>query len=155
MPGITTLGVQYEILPTLRVMGGLHYFFDKNARMDKGKQSLLSHNTWEYNAGVEYDITDGILVSCGMQKTNYGLGDGSFLNDMSFVTSSYSVGLGAKFRLTDKLHLNVAYFQTFYNTFNKEYEQTFEMGGQKITAKCRDEFTRTNKVFGVGVDIDL
>lgn len=155
MPGITTLGVQYEILPTLRVMGGLHYFFDKNARMDKGKQSLLSHNTWEYNAGVEYDITDGILVSCGMQKTNYGLGDGSFLNDMSFVTSSYSVGLGAKFRLTDKLHLNVAYFQTFYNTFNKEYEQTFEMGGQQITAKCRDEFTRTNKVFGVGVDIDL
>lgn len=155
MPGITTLGVQYEILPTLRVMGGLHYFFDKDARMDKGKQSKLSHNTWEWNAGVEYDVTKDILVSCGMQKTNYGLGDGSFLNDMSFVTSSYSLGFGASFRVASNMKLNLAYFQTFYDTFNKEYEESYTMAGQTITAKCRDEFTRTNKVFGVGLDIDF
>ena len=155
MPGITTVGVQYEALPSLRVMAGLHYFWDKNARMDKDKQKLLKGNTWEYNAGVEYDLTKEVLVSAGFQKTNYRLGDGSFLNDMSFVTSSYSLGFGASFKVAKNMKVNVAYFQTFYDTFNKQYEQEFSAAGQTITANCTDSFTRTNKVFGVGLDIDF
>ena len=155
MPGIATLGAQYEVLPSLRVMAGAHYYFDKNAHMADEKQKRLSHNTWEWNAGVEYDISDKLLVSTGFQKTNYGLGDGSFLNDMSFVTSSYSLGIGAKIQVANNMKLNVAYFQTFYDTFHKEYSQTFEAAGKTITAECTDDFTRTNKVFGVGLDIDF
>ena len=155
MPGIATLGAQYEILPQLRVMAGLHYFNDKNAKMADDKQKHLSHNTWEWNAGVEYDLNDKIMLSCGGQKTNYGLGDGTFLNDMSFVTSSYSLGLGGSIKLTDKVKFNVAYFQTFYDKFNKTYDQTFSAAGESIMTECTDQFTRTNKVFAVGVDVDF
>ena len=155
MPGIATIGMQYEVLPQLRVMAGANYFFDKNAEMADNKQKHLSHNTWELNAGVEYDINDKVMVSCGGQKTNYGLGDGTFLNDMSFVTSSYSLGIGGSVKVTNNVKLSAAYFQTFYDTFNKEYTQDFSAAGQTITAECRDEFTRTNKVFAVGVDIDF
>ena len=155
MPGITTIGAQYEVLPELRVMAGYHYFWDKNARMDKDKQKLLSDNTQEYNAGVEYDINKNIMVSAGFQKTNYGLGDGSFLNDMSFVTSSYSIGIGGSIRISEKAKLNIAYFWTNYDTFNKKYTQEFSAAGQSIQTECTDQFTRTNKVFGVGIDIDL
>ena len=155
MPGLFTIGAQYEVLPTLRVMGGYHYFFDKDARMDKDKQKLLEGNTWEYNAGVEVDVTKDLMLSAGMQKTNYRLGDGSFLSDMSFVTSSYSIGFGGQVRINDKMKLNVAYFWTTYDDFDKSYKQDFSAAGQTITADCTDTFSRTNKVFGVGLDIDL
>ena len=68
MPGLFTIGAQYSILPSLRVLGGFHYFFDKDAHMDNDKQKLLDYNTWEYNAGAEYDITKDIMVSAGFQK---------------------------------------------------------------------------------------
>ncbi len=155
MPGIATIGAQYEVLPQLRVMAGFHYFFDKNADMANDKQQELSHNTWEVNAGVEYDLNDKIMLSCGGQKTNYGLGDGAFLNDMSFVTSSYSLGVGGSIKITDKMKLSIAYFQTFYDKFDKSYDQTFGAAGQSIEAQCTDQFTRTNKVFALGLDVDF
>jgi predicted porin len=132
-------------------MASYHYYFDKDAKMDKDKQKLLSGNTQEFLFGTEYDITDAIQVSVGGQRTKYGLGDGSFLSDMSFVTSSYSIGFGAGIKVTKKATLNVAYFWTNYETFDKEYTQ--EIGGMPV--KCTDSFTRTNKVLGVGVDISL
>ena len=153
LPGLFTIGAQYEFLPQLRASIGYHYFFDKDARMANDKQRLLSGNTQEYLAGIEYDINDVIQVSIGGQKTNYGLGDGAYLNDMSFTTSSYSIGFGAGIRVAKNMLLNVAYFWTTYDHFKKSEEKTFEMTGTKAT--CTDEFTRTNKVFGIGLDIDF
>ncbi|MCI6161713.1 MAG: hypothetical protein PUH24_09550 [Prevotellaceae bacterium] len=155
MPGIFTVGGQYEVVPSLRVMAGYHYFFDKNARMDKDKQKLLTGNTQEYNAGVEYDINDAIMVSVGMQRTQYGLGDGSFLNDMSFVSSSCSFGFGASVKVSRKVRLNAGYFWTNYETFDKKYTQELGVGDTKIQVNNTDSFTRTNKVYGMGVDIAL
>lgn len=151
LPGLWMLGAQYSILPSVRVMAGYHYFFDKGARMANDKQKLLKHNTQELLAGAEWDITDRILVSAGMQRTKYGLGDGSYLSDLSFVTSSYSVGFGAKFRIMKNASVNVAYFWTNYEHHKKEYQQTYST----LTAVNTDDFTRTNKVLGVGIDIDF
>ena len=91
----------------------------------------------------------------GGQRTQYGLGDGSYLSDLSFVTSSYSFGFGAKIKVAKNAHLNIAYFFTDYEKFNKTYETSTKAGGADIKMQNTDEFTRTNKVFGVGLDIDL
>lgn len=155
LPGLFTIGGQYEILPSVRVMASYHYFFDKDAKMANDKQKYLSGNTKEYLAGAEWDVTKGITVSCGLQRTKYGLGDGTYLNDMSFVTSSHSYGFGAKIKVTKNASLNIAYFWTNYEHFKKEYTQTFSAGANSLSAQCTDDFTRTNKVLGVGLDIDL
>ena len=155
LPGLFTIGAQYEFLPQLRASIGYHYFFDKDARMANDKQRLLSGNTQEYLAGVEYDINDVIQVSIGGQKTNYGLGNGGYLSDMSFVTSSYSIGFGAGIKVAKNMQLNIAYFWTTYDHFKKTEEKTFELAGNSIATTCTDEFTRTNKVFGIGLDIDF
>ena len=155
LPGILALGAQYEVMKNLRVMAGYNYYFDKDARMANNKQRLLSSNTREYLAGVEWDIKPGITVSMGGQRTQYGLGDGSYLSDLSFVTSSYSFGFGAKIKVAKNAHLNIAYFFTDYEKFNKKYETSTKAGGADIKMQNTDEFTRTNKVFGVGLDIDL
>lgn len=156
IPGIWTLGVQYAILPNLRAMLGYHYFFDKQARIANDKQKLLEANTQEFLAGVELDITKNLLVSAGMQRTKYGLGDGAYLSDMSFVTSSYSVGFGASVRVARNARLNLAYFWTDYENFDKHYQQTYGIAeGKTIVAENTDRFTRTNKVLGAGIDIDF
>lgn len=155
LPGILAIGAQYEILKNLRVMGSYNYYFDKDARMDKNKQRYLSKNSREYLAGVEWDITPAVTVSAGGQRTVYGLGDGKYLSDLSFVTNSYSLGFGAKVKVAKNMHLNVAYFFTNYEHFNKEYESTITSGGKDIKVENTDDFTRTNKVFGVGLDIDF
>ena len=155
LPGIWTIGAQYEILPTWRVMGGYHLFFDKNAEMADNKQKKLSGNTQEFLLGTEWDVTKKITVSCGGQRTKYGLGDGSYLSDMSFVTSSYSFGFGAKVNIMKNVDLNIAYFFTDYSHKKKEYDQTLEAGGMQVQVHNTDDFTRTNKVLGVGVDIHI
>ncbi|WP_449304104.1 hypothetical protein [Prevotella aurantiaca] len=155
LPGLLSLGAQYEVLDNLRLLAGFHYYFDKDARMANNKQRLLSSNTREYLTGIEWDIKTGITVSMGAQRTQYGLGDGSYLSDLSFVTSSYSFGVGAKIKVAKNADLNVAYFFTKYEKFNKEYETTAKTGTQEVKMLNTDEFTRTNKVFGVGLDITL
>jgi len=152
MPGILTIGAQYSIIPSLRVMGSWHYYFDKNAKMANDKQKLLGGNTQEYLAGAEWDITKDITVSCGGVRTQYDFGDdGAYLTDMSFATSSYSFGFGAKFKIAKKMSVNLAYFWTNYQHFNKEYTSKI----QGVEVNCTDNFTRTNKVLGAGLDIDF
>jgi len=169
IPGILALGTQYEILKNLRVMAGYNHYFDKDARMDNNKQRFLKHNTQEFLAGVEWDINPSVTVSAGGQRTLYGLGDGKYLTDLSFVTSSYSFGVGAKIKVAKNAHLNVAYFFTNYSKFTKNYEDAITIGREQVTqpdgtisvqpktlaTKNTDIFTRTNKVLGVGLDIDF
>ncbi|MGP1417043.1 MAG: hypothetical protein ACTTKM_02815 [Prevotella fusca] len=169
IPGILALGAQYEVLKNLRVMAGYNYYFDKDARMDNNKQRFLKHNTQEFLAGVEWDINPAVTVSAGGQRTLYGLGEGKYLTDLSFVTSSYSFGIGAKIKVAKNAHLNVAYFFTNYSNFKKEYNDAVVVGKEQvkqpdgtvltqpktIPTKNTDIFTRTNKVLGVGLDIDF
>jgi hypothetical protein len=151
LPGLLTIGGQYDILKNWRVMGSWHYYFDKSAKMANDKQKLLDSNTQEYLFGTEVDITKDILVSAGGQLTRYGLGDGAYLSDMSFVTSSYSIGFGAKFKVAKNMAVNVAYFFTDYEYFDKAYDSTIS----GVAVQNTDRFTRTNKVLGVGLDIDF
>ena len=169
IPGILALGAQYEVLKNLRVMAGYNHYFDKDARMDNNRQRFLKHNTQEFLAGVEWDINPSVTVSTGGQRTLYGLGDGKYLTDLSFVTSSYSFGVGAKIKVAKNAHLNVAYFFTNYSKFTKNYEDAITSGREQVTqpdgtisvqpktlaTKNTDIFTRTNKVLGVGLDIDF
>lgn len=158
LPGLWTLGAQYSILPNLRAMASYHLYFDKSARMANNKQDLLGGNTQEFLAGMEWDITPNITVSAGGQRTKYNLGDGAYLTDMSFVTSSYSIGFGAQVKLAKNMRLNVAYFWTNYEKFDKAYQQTVVTNANPlatVTLDNTDRFTRTNKVLGVGLDIDF
>ena len=64
------------------------------------------------------------------------------MNDMSFVVNSYSIGFGANYKVSDKVKLKAAFFQTEYG----DYERT---------QPTKDTFTRTNRVLGIGCDIDI
>ena len=108
-------------------------------------QELLKHNSNEFLAGVEYDVNDRLNVSLGGQLTRYGLSD-DFMNDMSFVANSYSVGYGFRYKMKDYMTLSAAYFQTIYDNYHRN---------NYPTEGVSDTFTRTNRVLGIGCQLDF
>lgn len=139
-PALLTVGVQYEILPSLRVMGGYHHFFDVDTK--QYTKDMLS-DTNEYLFGAEYDINKTVQVSAGMQRTQYGMKDEG-MNDISFNVSSWSYGFGVGVNVAKNIKVNAAFFQTLYDDYNKVQDM-----GSIPVANC---FTRANRVIGIGAD---
>ena len=139
MPSLLVAAVGYEFSPKLRGALEYHFFDDKHANMAGDRQKELKHGTHEILAGIEYDINDKLTVSCGGQRTDYGLSD-DYQKDTSFACDSYSVGLGGAWNINDKLRLNVSYFCTLYSDYTKP------------TSYGSEIYSRTNNVIGVGID---
>ena len=190
-PALLTLGAQWSPLQQLRISAGWHHYFDKDAKQFDNHQDKLGGNTNEYLFGAEYDISKRVQVSAGAQFTEYDFTD-SYMEDISFNVSSCSVGVGVGIKLTEKMKLNLAYFQTFYKDYKRETNNYYNISGlagkvignvanelmgpeaaqvavDKTTALLTtpdtstgksmlygaDTFTRTNRVLGIGLDIDF
>lgn len=144
-PALLTLGAQWKPIDEVSLNLGWHHYFDKDANWYNNTQDLLRRNTNEYLAGVEWDVTDRLNVSCGGQLTRYGLTD-EYMNDMSFVVNSYSLGFGFSYKVKDNITLSAAYFQTNYDKYIRE---------NYPTAGVSDTFTRTNRVLGASCQVDF
>ena len=139
MPAMLSVAAGYEFTPKLRATLEYHFFDDKNAKMANDRQNELTHGTHEILAGVEYDINDKFTVSCGGQRTDYGLSDG-YQQNTSFACDSYSIGLGGAWNINEKIRLNAGYFISIYSDYEKQASYGLET------------YSRTNNVIGLGID---
>lgn len=144
VPSLLTVGASYKFLPGLTASIGYHHYFDSKAKMDNNKQKDAG-STDEYLAGIEYQINKMFLISTGAQITRYGVGN-TYQRDLSFACNSYSIGLGGAVNISPKVKLNLGYFWTNYSDYKKE------PGGSGL---AKDVFSRTNKVFGAGIDFSF
>ena len=138
IPALLTLGAQYAISDNVRAMVGGVYYWDKDA---KGTPIKKGDNTWEANFGVEWDVTDKVLLSCGAQRTQYGFDDAD-MADTNFNTGSYAVAIGGAYKFSEKMKLNVGYMHSFYDN----HKFTNANG-----TACN--YTRKNDAVGVSLDI--
>ena len=144
-PAQLAVGAMWNVTDAVRLNIGYHHFFDKKANWYNNAQDLLGGDTNEYLAGAEWDITDKLTVSGGVQVTRYQLTD-EYMNDMSFVVNSSSVGFGFNYKASDIVTLKAAYFQTNYENYDR------------VTSReplISDSFTRTNRVLGIGCELTL
>jgi len=142
-PAQLAIGAMWSITDEVRLNLGYHHFYDKDATWYNNTQNLLDGGTNEYLAGAEWDVTDRLTISAGGQLTRYQLTD-AYMNDMSFVVNSSSVGFGFNYKASDHVTLKAAYFQTNYENYDR------------VTSKeplVSDSFTRTNRVLGIGCDL--
>lgn len=139
MPALLSVAAGYEFTPKLRATLEYHFFDDKNAKMAGDRQEELTHGTHEFLAGVEYDINKKFTVSCGAQRTDYGLSDG-YEQNTSFACDSWSIGMGGAWNINEKVRLNAGYFISLYSDYKKQVSY-----GQET-------YSRTNNVIGVGID---
>ena len=120
--------------------------------MAGGKNKELTHGTHEFLAGVEWDINKIFTVSAGVQRTDYGLSN-KYQSNTSFSCDSYSIGLGGAINVSKNVKINVRYCWTNYSDYKKEMPAS-EGGYNGVSAMLpgTDVYSRTNKVFGMGVD---
>ena len=144
-PALLTIGAQWSPIESVHLNAGWHHYFDKQCNWYNEAQDLLNSNTNEYLAGIEWDLSDKLNVSCGGQLTRYGLSD-EYMNDMSFVVNSYSLGFGFSYKVKENITLSAAYFQTMYDNYNRN---------DYPTTGVSDTFTRTNRVLGASCQIDF
>ena len=145
MPAQLAVGAMWNITDAVRLNLGYHHFYDKNARWYNDSQDLLDGGTNEYLAGAEWDVTKKLTISTGGQITRYQLTD-AYMNDMSFVVNSFSFGLGFNYKVSDIVTLKAAYFQTNYDDY-KRVTSTEPL--------VSDTFTRTNRVLGIGCELNF
>ena len=147
MPSLLVAAVGYEFTPNFRAALEYHFFDDTHAKMYGGREKTLDHGTHEILAGVEYDINEKFTVSCGGQRTDYGLSD-AYQQNTSFACDSYSVGLGGAWNINEKMRLNVSCFCSLYSDYKKGPLQNYQ--GTPYTGT--ETYSRTNHVIGVGLD---
>ena len=146
IPSMFSVAVAYEFLPVLRASVEYHFYDDKKAGMAGDKQKYLTKGANEYLMGIEWDVTKQLTLSCGGQITDYGLSD-DFQSDTSFSCDSYTLGVGAKVKLSERAALNVGYMWTTYEDYTKTSKNYSGTGlpGTNV-------YSRTNKVFGLSID---
>ena len=144
-PAQLAVGAQWSPIESVRLNGGWHHYFDKNAKWYNNTQELLDHDSNEFLLGAEWDVNDRFTVSLGGQLTRYGLTD-QYMNDMSFVVDSYSIGFGANYKANENITLKAGYFLTDYENYDRVSQQN---------PLVSDSFTRTNRVLGLGIEVAL
>ena len=147
MPSLFVAAVGYEFTPKLRGTLEYHFFDDKHAKMAGDRQKELKNGTHEIVAGVEYDINDKFTVSCGGQRTDYGLADG-YQQNTSFACDSYSFGLGGAWNINEKIRLNAGYFMSIYSDYTTEPKANIYSTPYTGT----ETYSRTNYVICLGID---
>lgn len=146
IPAVLSYGVQYSPVSSVRLNAGMNVYFDKNATKYGNKHELIDDNSTEILAGAEWDVNKWLTVSGSYQKTTYGLSD-AYMNDLSFNLSSYSIGLGVRVKATKRCSIDAGYMQTFYG------DRTVTT--QTAAGAKTDVYSRTNKVFAVGVNLSI
>lgn len=174
IPAMLTLGVQYSPIDQLRINTGFHYYYDKQSRKYEHAEKKLRRGTREILAGAEYDINKTITASAGWQNTNYGLTD-AYMKDISFTTSSNSIGVGVAIHLNKKCTLDMGYFQTFYHHYDKTHKDYNDVsnlarlviGSDRVDQilasdqpgvnifKGSDRFYRTCNDIAIGLTVDF
>lgn len=148
IPAILSVGLGYKFLPQLRLSGGIHYYFDKDATIEKapGVKKDIEGNLYEVALGGEYDITDKILISAGYLYAQTGVGQG-YQTDLSHSLTSSSVGFGGQFRVSEKIALNLGMLYTMYTSDAKSIDYS-----QYGVPTAVETYNRTNIDFSIGID---
>jgi long-chain fatty acid transport protein len=147
IPAFLAIGAQYDVLPCLTISAGFHQFFDSNAKMANDKQNYINGGNTEFLLGAEWRINRMFLISAGGQITRTGVTD-NYQIDLSYSLNSYSIGLGGVVNVTERIRINAGYFFTVFEDWTKESNAYAGINGMSGT----DVFSRTNQVFGIGVD---
>ena len=151
-PATLTLAGSWQALPRLQVMAGWNYYFDKDAKIESlmgGYDNMrkLSRNTIEYLCGAEYQVTDKLLLSAGIQFSNFGIND-EYTSDLGFINDSFMTGVGGKYSINEKVDFNFGYCYANYAPDNCN-KLRYPTGGSLT------RYERKTHNVSVGVDFRL
>lgn len=159
MPAMLAVGASYPITNKLTASAGLIYYFDKSA--DYGRKdtlgnfvtnkSVIDKNYYELSMGLEYNITDKFLVSGGYLLAKTGVTK-SYQNDLSYSLTSNTVGLGAQYKVSPAIALNIGGLMTFYKDGDKTFNHKL---GTTTYVPVTETYSKSNWLLAIGIDINI
>ena len=168
MPAMISVGLDYKVSPEFRLSLGGNYFFDKNAdyghKLDMDNNAatpstfvknsyIIDHNGFSLDAGLEYNISDKFLVSCGYIYANQGV-NSNYQSDLNYFLASNSVGLGGAYSVNDKIQINLGLGYTMYGKDKKNISHTFA-GTPATVYRPLETYQKETMMFGIGVDFSF
>jgi long-chain fatty acid transport protein len=155
LPAMLSLGVNYKIIPKLTASAGFHYYFDKSASYGKtlngeyvDNSKVIDNNYYELGLGLEYGITDKLLVSGGYLLAKTGVSD-NYQSDLSFSLTSNTFGGGLGYKLSDHFMINAGVLYSKYKDGVKKL--TDSATGINYT----DTYFKNNLIIALGIDFSF
>lgn len=148
IPAFLSVGVQYEIIDPLRIQIGYHTYFDKNVEWakDEDGNELIDKNFAEYGIGLEYDITEKLLVSAGFLMARTGVNE-KYQDDFNYSLSTNTGGAGFAYKINDMFTAQLGAFYTAY------MEETVKQSNDDFS--WNTTYDKQTWAISVGVDISL
>jgi len=158
MPALLAVGLDYQLTDKLSVASGFHMYFDQQA--DYGRtfngvyvdnDQVIDRNSTEFAFGLEYIISDKLLLSAGYLHTQTGVSE-DYQTDLSYSNHSSSIGLGGAYSISSGIDLNVGLGYTLYNDARKIYVVTDALGDDHTTV---EEYDKDNLFVSFGLDFNF
>lgn len=118
-PALITAALSKRFRDKVTLTAEYHYYFDKDAHFENAlgtdipKQKLINGNTMEYVFGVEWDVCKRLLLSCGVQYSDFDVRD-EFHSELGFQLDALAVGIGGAVKISDKVKFNLGVCHGFY-----------------------------------------
>lgn len=167
MPAMLSLGLDYGTSDNLKLVFGFNYFFDKNAdyghKIDHDLKSstpsvfisnkeIINNNGWSLSTGLEFGLSEKILVSGGYTFGNKGVND-AYQSDLTYGLATHTLGAGGAYRITDKMLLNAGVSYTFYMNDRVTVNHVFSPTG--IIFQPDEIYKKSAMVIGIGLDFSF
>lgn len=148
IPAILALGGEYLATDKLSAQLSFTYYFDKDADWN-GREEWIDKNLWELGIGLEYNLSEALLISGGFLRTETGVKE-NYQSDMSNSLSSNTVGVGLRYTLSQALDLD---FGLLYTAYEERQKSVLD---QATGATMYTEFyNRSNIAFALGLGYHL
>jgi long-chain fatty acid transport protein len=166
MPAMFALGVEYRILPKLKIALGGNYYFDKTAdyghKVDAdlnpqtpathiANSDIIADNGMSIQGGLEYNLTDQLLVSAGYIYANKGVSS-LYQSDMTFGNATQTFGGGGAFAVTNKIKINLGAAYTLYAQDTKTIDHIVSGVGN---VQATESYKKSTFMVGLGLDISF
>jgi len=148
IPAILAVGLSYKPMDNLRALVDFNYYFNTGADW-AGREELVDNN-FEAGVALEYCINEKLKASLGYLYGMTGATE-EYQTDLSYSLSSSTIGLGAAYKVTPKIEVNVGGLNTFYQDF--ESAKTYDLSGTTIPSL--ETYMKTTFGFAVGVNVKL
>ncbi len=141
IPALFSIGLGYELTPDLRLNISGNYYFEKQADLD-GAEDDIDKNTYNFSAGLEYNVTEKFLLSAGIEVNQISVSE-DYQSDLSHELSSSQIGFGGQLKLFQNLDLDFGGILVMYSDAKKTINYP--------AGAYLEKYTRKTTAFAIGL----
>ena len=170
IPAIFAAGIGYSGLDWLEAQLSYNLYFDKGVDYgnnvndvavwgsvdpEKIQHRDIDNNYYELALGLQFNVSDNFAFSAGALRSKTGV-TASYQNDLSYSNSSYTLGGGIMWKITDKLTLDLGVSNTNYedDKITFEYPGYPDESGAAITS-YQNNYGKTTLNLAAGLTFSI